>query len=229
MKKTAINSRSRLSQINTFGLAHLPDFTAGSEGAKNFALVAAAVPQVGTVAAEQISADESSVSGTDLEAIFFDHVHDRLIALSRSARTIALTTPGVAAQFHLPHNLTYGNIGDVARAFATDAAPLSAKFIALEMAADFIQQLTDDVTSFEQAGGTQQSGTQVRGKSTAGIDATMKPALDAARALDTIVRNKYSNNAAVLAEWTIANHTERAARRAKPAPVVNAPAPQPAR
>jgi len=36
------------------------------------------------------------------------------------------------------------------------------------------------------------------------------------RKLDAIVRNKYANNAAVLAEWTSASHTERAARRAKP-------------
>jgi hypothetical protein len=53
----------------------------------------------------------------------------------------------------------------------------------------------------------------------------LKPALEAARALDTIVRNKYSNNPAVLAEWTIASHTERAPRPAKSAP---APATKPA-
>lgn len=85
--------------------------------------------------------------------------------------------------------------------------------------ADFIQHLNDDLAAFEGADGTQQGGNQTRGSATAGIGQNLKPALNAARALDTIVRNKYANNPAVLAEWTIASHTERAPRHATPTPV----------
>jgi hypothetical protein len=35
------------------------------------------------------------------------------------------------------------------------------------------------------------------------------------RKLDAIMKNKYANNPAVLAEWTSASHTERAPRRQK--------------
>jgi hypothetical protein len=224
MKKTAIRSRATLQKINQFGTAHAADFLPASQGAINFALVAAAVPKVNTVAAQQVSSAETSVSGTDLKAIFFGHLHDDLIAISRTARTIAMTTPGFAAQFHLPHNLTYGNVPNIARAFATDAAPLSAQFVALELPADFIQHLNDDLAAFEGAGGTQQSGDQTRSGATAGIGQNLKPALDAARALDTIVRNKYASNPALLAEWTIASHTERAPRPAKAAPASTTPA-----
>jgi hypothetical protein len=218
MKQTEIHSRTTLKQINQFGIAHGADFLPGSEGTLKLAIVAGAVPKVNTVAAQQVSSEEASTSGTDLKAIFFGHLHDDLIAISRTARTIAQTVPGVAAQFHLPHNLTYGNVPNIARAFATDAAPLQAQFVALELPADFIQHLNDDLDAFEGADDTQQSGDQIRGKSTAGIGQNLKPALDAARALDTIVRNKYANNPAVLAEWTIASHTERAPRPAKKAP-----------
>ena len=120
-----------------------------------------------------------------------------------------MTTPGFAARFHLPHNLTYGTVPGIARAFATDAVPFQAQFVALELPADFIQHLNDDLAAFEGAGGTQQSGDMARSGATVGIGQNLKPALDAARALDTIVRNKYANNPAVLAEWTIASHTER--------------------
>lgn len=222
MKDTEIRSRDRLQRINQFGLAHAADFAAGSKGATNFALVAAAVPQVGTVAAQQVSSEEAKISGTDLKAIYFEHVHDDLLAISRTARTIALTTPAVNDQFHLPHNLIYGNVGDVARAFAADAAPLQAQFVELELPADFIQHLNDDLAAFENAGDTQKSGKQTRGKATAGIKQNLKTALEAARTLDTVVRNKYSSNPDVLAEWTIANHTERAPHRAKPAPAPTA-------
>ena len=50
----------------------------------------------------------------------------------------------------------------------------------------------------------------------AGLDELTERGNEIVRKLDAIVRNKYANNAAVLAEWTSASHTERAARRAKP-------------
>jgi hypothetical protein len=44
------------------------------------------------------------------------------------------------------------------------------------------------------------------------------------RKLDAIVRNKYANNPAVLAEWTSASHTERDPRH-KSTPKAPAPGP----
>jgi len=48
------------------------------------------------------------------------------------------------------------------------------------------------------------------------------PGIDDKFRIPRIVRNKYANNPAVLAEWISASHTERAPRRAK------APEPAPA-
>ena len=62
-------------------------------------------------------------------------------------------------------------------------------------------------------------------RSTGGIDDTTHKAAVALHVVDTIVRNKYKNDAAKLAEWTIASHVEKhtPVARAKPAPTPPAP------
>jgi hypothetical protein len=52
-------------------------------------------------------------------------------------------------------------------------------------------------------------------ESSAALDDAFSRGIDVVRNLDAIVRNKYANKPAVLAEWTSASHTERAPRRAK--------------
>jgi hypothetical protein len=47
----------------------------------------------------------------------------------------------------------------------------------------------------------------------AAIDDAIDRGIEVVRKLDAIMKNKYANNASVLAEWTSASHTERAPRR----------------
>jgi len=107
---------------------------------------------------------------------------------------------------------------NAARAFKAAAEPLKAHFIAHEMSADFLDELQEDLDDFESAISDQSSGVGNRVAAGAGLDELIERGNEIVRKLDAIVRNKYANNAAVLAEWTSASHTERAPRRAKPAP-----------
>jgi len=52
----------------------------------------------------------------------------------------------------------------------------------------------------------------------AAIDETIVRGVEIVRKLDAVVKDKYANNAAILAEWTSVSHTERNPRRAKAAP-----------
>jgi hypothetical protein len=105
---------------------------------------------------------------------------------------------------------------NAARAFKADAEPLKAHFIAHEMSADFLEELQEDIDDFESAMSDQSTGVGTRVAAGAALDEIIQGGNDIVRKLDAIVRNKYANNAAVLAEWTSASHTERAPRRAKP-------------
>ena len=107
-----------ITRVNNFGVAHAADFPATSKGGALFATVAAGVPKVGSAAAAQVSGGEAAKSGTDTKAVAFQWLHDDLMAIHETAVTLAQTTPGLDDKFRLPHNLTYGNILPIARAFA---------------------------------------------------------------------------------------------------------------
>lgn len=224
MKNTQINLNAMLTRVNNFGTAHAADFTATSKGGGLFATVAAGVPKVGTAAAQQVSGGEAAMSGTDIKAVTFQWLHDDLMAIHETAATLAQTTPGLDDKFRLPHNLTYGNILPVARAFAADAAPLAADFIACEMPADFLAQLNTAITAFAGATDTQSGGKGAKASATTGIGTNLQTAFQAVRGLDAIVHNKYRNDPVSLAEWATARHVERTPHHAKPAP---APAAKP--
>jgi len=222
MKNTEINLNAMLTRVNNFGTAHATDFAPASKGTTLFANVAAGVPKVGTAAAQQVSGGEAAKSGTDTKAVAFQWLHDDLMAIHKTAGTLAQTTPGLDDKFQLPHNLTYGNVLPTARAFAADAAPLAADFIACELSADFLAQLNIAITAFADATDTQSDGQGTKVKGTTGISSNLKTAFQAVRGLDAIVQNKYRNDPVTLAEWATARHVERCPRHAQSAPAAAA-------
>jgi hypothetical protein len=218
MKNTEINLNAMLTRTNNFGVAHAADFPATSKGGVLFASVTAGVPKVGSAAAAQVSGGEAARSGTDTKGVAFQWLHDDLMAIHKTAITLAQTTPGLDDKFHLPHNLTYGNVLPTARAFAADAAPLQADFVACEMPADFLAQLNNAITAFAGAADTQSGGKGARAKGTTGISSNLQTAFQAVRGLDAIVHNKYRNDPVTLAEWAAARHVQRTPRHTNPAP-----------
>jgi hypothetical protein len=218
MKNTEINLNAMLTRVNNFGTAHAADFPATSKGGGLFASVAVGVPKVGTAAAAQVSGGEAAKSGTDTKAVTFQWLHDDLMAIHETAATLAQTTPGLDDKFRLPHNLTYGNILPLARAFAADAAPLQADFVACEMPADFLAQLNTAITAFAGATDTQSGGVGSKAKATTGISSNLQTAFQAVQGLDAIIHNKYRNDPTTLAEWATARHVERTPRHIKSTP-----------
>jgi hypothetical protein len=115
-----------------------------------------------------------------------------------------------------------------ARGFAVNAAPLSAEFIKHEMPPDFLADLDDKIAGLEEAIGHQSDGIGERIAAAASIEEQLEKGLSVIRKLDTAIRNKYTDDPAVLAEWTSASHTERGPRRqltATPPPPATPPAP----
>ena len=208
-----------LRRVKNFGTAHVGDFPAGSVGAKKFSEVSAAVPDVDEKGANQVSGANTAKGGTKLEVRLHALLHTDLAAINKNAHTLAdLGTPDLDAKFRMPRSAGHQAILNAARAFAKDALPLKAQFISLSMPADFLDTLNAHITAFEGARTTQSDGQRQRGGATGGIEDTVHTSLVAARVLDTIVRNTYRNNPAVLAEWTIASHVEHAPQHAQPQP-----------
>jgi hypothetical protein len=122
----------------------------------------------------------------------------------------------VENEFPLPPEDNDKELLNAARALARNALPLKAQFIAHEMPEDFLEDLAADIAAFEAAIAKQSDS---RGGHVAAgevLDDLFDEGTDLQRDLDGFMRNKFANNAEVLAEWTRASHVERAPRRKKP-------------
>ena len=134
-----------------------------------------------------------------------------LEAINRAARIM-----GLGNEFQLPPEDNDRLLLNAARAFAANALPLKAQFIAHEMPEDFLEDLAADIAAFETAIANQNDA--VGGHVAAGeaLDDLFDEATEQQNDLDGFMRNKFANNAEVLAEWTRASHVERAPKRKKP-------------
>lgn len=140
-------------------------------------------------------------------------LREDLEAIARTARAMAADVPGLDDKFRLPRGNNDQQLLNAGRAFAADALHLKAQFLAHELRADFLEDLAADIEAMEAAMSDQSGGLGNRIAAGAAIGDAIDRGVEVVRKLDAIVKNKYANSPAVLAEWTSASHTERAPRR----------------
>ena len=203
-----------------FGAKYAADFPSTGVGGQQFALVTAAVPAEGNLGAQQVAGGEQKKAGVKSKAAAYKQLHDDLLHISDAAHSLVLLgTAGLDGKFHMPRNHGAQDVLNAARAFKTNAAAFSAAMISLGLDADFLVHLDTHITDYENAIAAKGAGQGTEGGATGGLaDASHKAAI-ALHVLNTIVRNKYKNDPAKLAEWTIASHVEKhtPVKRAKPA------------
>jgi hypothetical protein len=151
----------------------------------------AAVASSGTGTARQ---------GTVTRALARAALREDLEAINRTARAIMDERPGLNEKFRLPRQFNDQHLLDAARAFAADALPLKADFIAHELPGNFIEDLEADILALEGTIDDQSGGIGHRVAAGAAIDDAMERGAVIMRRLDAIIRNKYANDRATLAE-----------------------------
>ncbi|MEA2205962.1 MAG: hypothetical protein QOE77_2738 [Blastocatellia bacterium] len=213
-------------RVRDFGTAHTDDFAAASLGKTLFNNLNTIITELDGHAAAQSSSAGSQHQGTTTRGQARAQLRDAMEAIARTARAMSSDLPGIADKFLVPHNNNDSELLTTARAFAGDAAPHSAQFIAHELPADFLAELNTDISALEAAMSDQSGGNVGHVSARAAIDETINRGNETVHKLDAIVRNKYANNSAVLAAWTSASHTERAPRR-HTGPVATTPPPNP--
>jgi hypothetical protein len=200
-------------RVRDFGAEHTSDFAANSLGRQLFTTLTSIVTTLDGHAASQTSKGGASKQGTTSRGQARQALWEDLQPISRTARAMADEVAGLDDKFRLPPTGNDALLLSTARAFAGDATPLSAQFIAHELPADFLEDLADDIAAMEAAISDQSSGLGQRVAAGAAIESTIDEGVATVRKLDAIVKNKYANNSAVLAQWTSTSHTERDPRR----------------
>jgi hypothetical protein len=207
-------NRKRQSYLRArdFGAAHANDFAPNSVGKQQLTTLATIITEIDGHAASEVTGVGQEREGTTTRREAREALREALEAIRRTARVMAADIPGLDDKFRIPRNNNDQQLLSAARAFAADAEPLAAQFIAHEMPADFLANLNADIAALETAISNQASGVGAHVSAGAGLDDAMDRADEVMRRLDAIMRNKYANNPGVLAEWLSASHTERAPR-----------------
>ena len=142
----------------------------------------------------------------------------KLEAISRTARAMARTTPGLDDKFHMPQSMAEQEWLTVARTFAANAVPLKDEFVRRGLNADFIEDLDAGIEELQESIGVRAEKTGAHVAATVAVSESSESGRDAVRELDAIVRNVFRDDPAVLAEWESASHVERAARHTETPP-----------
>jgi hypothetical protein len=182
-------------------------------------ICAATAPSFQTnAAAAQASGGGTARQGTITRAEARAALREDLEAINRTARELD-DQSGLNAKFRLPRPFNDQQLLEAARAFATDALPLKESFIAHELPANFLEHIETDIAAMKEAIGNQSGGIGDRVAAVAAIDEAIERGTVLTRKLGAIMKNKYGNDRATIAEWTSASHTERPPRRRRDAGV----------
>lgn len=154
--------------------------------------------------------------------VLFDALLLDLKMIAKTARAIQQDEPGFATSF------TISDTNPAALLTTADTFILALKkegiaerFIAYEMAPDFVQHLENDLVDIRKTHADLSSGTTTSVAKTKAIGLAVSTGIKAVNNLDAIVTNKYSRNAEVLRAWQTASHIERTPKREKKNPSTN--------
>lgn len=217
MNDSANRAREAFARAHVFTQAHATDFAPTSLGTELFASLADILRDLDKHAAEQASSRGSAFEGTTTREEARRELRADLKAINLTARAMAADVPGIDEKFRMPPIGNDQILLSAARAVLAHATPLAAQFIAHEMPADFLDDLRDDIAALEAAINNQSSAVGGSVGARVAVEAKVDAGIAVLNKITAIMRNKYADDPATLAEWMSASHIERAPRRKKEA------------
>ncbi|HEX8749391.1 MAG TPA: hypothetical protein VF717_19600 [Pyrinomonadaceae bacterium] len=219
MRNIDIRQNQAIVRMRDFGAETASDFPPTGLGGQKFAAFNALVTEIDILGAQQSAGSGAARTSTEEKRVARETVRRMMRAISDTAAAMEPNYPGISNTFRMPKSNGDEALINAGRAFVVGARPMKDEFLALELPATFIEDLTEAIAKFEEAAGTKNLNTGKRISATAALRDALERGMQLKRELDPIVRNKYRNDPAKLAAWESASHVERPARKkASPAP-----------
>lgn len=212
-----------LVRANEFGsVAHVDLFPAATPGGQMFAGLNAAVtklqpPVVAQAAGKNAARQAAAAKDTARAAL-----RKAALTVSRTSRSVAAGSPGLADKFRLPKSNSDQRLLAVSRAILQEAALLRDQFVAHNMPPTFVEDLAAKIDAFEAAIHERTKASEARTAASAEIEATIAASAEIIEKLDPVVMNKIEGDPGLVAEWQAARHVSRVTI---PFPNKNNPAP----
>ena len=203
-------------RMDDFGQAHASDFAANSLARQLFTTLSGIVAKLEQHGSKHVSSHGAARQGTATRGEARDTLRHLMESIRSTARVMDAEIPGLSDKFRMPPPFNDQLLLTSARAFLAEATPLELQFVAHELPADFLQDLADNIAALEAAMSEQSSGIGNARAARASIEATIDEGMVVKSKLHAIIRNKYANDRAVLAEWASVSHIERAPKHRAP-------------
>jgi hypothetical protein len=172
------------------------------------------VVEIHAHADKQVTGLSSARQATQDKSDAYETAFGILKAMKLTARNI----PGQAEEFDFKGKPKNQDLIFLSRSYAAKATPIKAQFIERGLGIDFLNVLKTATDSLEQRLSNRAQQKQMHVSATATIEDLVEQGMVIVRALDTIMRNLFRDDPAMLAAWESASHVERAPRRAKTTP-----------
>ena len=222
MTKKEIRWYEMLVRVKEFGVAHVDLFPASSPGGQLFATIGAAVDNLRTHEVAQVAGSRDARQGTSAKTAARDTLRDALVVVNRTARTVGAGTPGLPEKFRLPKTGGDQPLLATAKAIVEAAAPMRDQFVAHNLPATFLDDLSSTITTYEQGIKDHAKAKEAQVGARDNIRAGVAAALVAARRLDPVVVNRLKDDPGLLGEWKTARHVSSLTvpypKKAKPQP-----------
>lgn len=205
-------------RVQEYGVQFASAFPAGSYGASQFAQLGEVIEGLKTHSLDQSKGRSSVRESSASKAAARDELMRRMEAISRTARVMAFTLPGLEDKFRLARGVSDQAFLLLARTFADDAAPLKVEFTKRGLGPNFIEELIEAADNFDAAINRKAQGRGKHVAATAAIDDLVERGIRLVRELDALVRNIFVSDPSALAAWESASHVERLTRKSKQKP-----------
>lgn len=232
MQSRELRRFSMLGRLRTFRDVHGAVFIDGSIAKKEFDNIDAIVESITQARAGQHPGKDMA------KAVLLDRIYHDMQKILRTAEAIAIDEPGFADQFHPPVDLSEQPLRAAEKVLEilwvkptdnddtkAEKEAKIAKFVAHEMAADFVAHLKGDVSAYLKEHEEREMLREGSVGDTKEIEVLIQSGMKSARKLDAMVLNKFDDNPQVIAEWHTARHVEKDPKHKKDEPPTPPPTP----
>ena len=164
----------------------------------------------------ELGADQDQASGTSLAGTaginsLVEAVHQDLVLISGTARTIRKSGESLDFDFALPKSAAHDVIIEAGEAFYRELSKdgVKEKFLEWEIRPDFLEDLRADLDAYEGKVQGRDNATQERKDAVSDIEAQEEILIGAIDGLDTLFKNKFQGDAKAYRDWREASKLVR--------------------
>lgn len=149
MTEREINIQNMFIGLVQFDVVNKADYAALPEAEANFVIVRAAVSQLETASAAQVSG--SAGRAVEQKSVLAAAMRRKMKRYSRTARALNIDDPGFRRLFRIPDDNNYQLLLATAREFVEEAGRFAADFARLGIPAALADELDADILAMEEA------------------------------------------------------------------------------